>query len=785
MQEHSFGTWLKLRRKALDLTQAELANQVGCSAAAIRKIEAEERRPSAQIAERLAEIFSVPQNERATFLRFARGELRAAPAGTEKDFPWHRATKPTRSNLPATITSLIGRQQEIARVHEYLLNPDIRLVTLIGPPGIGKTRLSIEAARTVLPDFSDGVFFVALTPLEDSSLLAPTIVQALEYRETKGQPAGQHLPDGIGDKQMLIVMDNCEHLVEDIATLASQLLSACSRLKILATSRESLRVSGEWLYAIPALNVPRENPSIDIETASAFPALTLFAERARAVRYDFSLDAGNIHAVASICAQLDGLPLAIELMAARMRLMTPQALLEHLNSQFILSADGMRSISTRQKTLQDAIAWSYNLLSEEEQSLFAYLSIFSGGFSLEAAETIFSEMFAGKSISDLITSLFDKSLLQRAFDTRGEIRFSMLVTIQQFALNRLQKMGNEAQARDKHFAYFLDLAERADKELRGSNQLEWLHRLEALRDNLRAALEWAIQMRETKLALQLARKLDWFWFVRSDHTEGRQWLQRVLALHDAPLYPELYAEALTQLAHHTWLQVGAEDARAPAEQALQVARAHNDTWNTAKALAILGLVLTDEDNFSAAQAALEQSQRLYQEVHDRWGYAHAVTCLGQVFHRWGDQATALSLREQALMLFRELGDRYFESATLGYIGMVQLKQGNLTRGTAALRESLILAQQLESKYEIAMFLTSFAEVAWLQNNPRRTVHLYLAARNIYESIGAWQKSEETKFENILAPCRAAFGEAAFADAVEQGRAMTMEQAIEYALEQNP
>jgi predicted ATPase/DNA-binding XRE family transcriptional regulator len=779
MQEHSFGHWLKLRRKALDLTQAELASQVGCSAAAIRKIEAEERRPSVQAAQRLAEIFNIPQGEQKNFLRFARGGLRSAPAEVIKEFPWHMVTRLPRTNLPAPVTSLIGRAEEIEGVNDYLLRPDTRLITLMGPPGIGKTRLSIEAARAVLPDFPDGVFFVALTPLEDPSLLAPTIAQALEYIETKVQPVSKQLVESIGDKRMLLVLDNCEHLVEHVSRLAATLLSACSRLKILATSRESLRISGEWLYPLPPLNSPKEHSSVDMDTASQFPALMLFAERARAVHPNFALHPGNLQAVASICAHLDGLPLAIELMAARMRLISPYALLAHLNSHYVLSADGPRSMSTRQKTLNDTLSWSYNLLSEAEQRLFAYLSVFPGGFTAEMVETIFSPLFAGTSVSALITSLSDKSLLQRAFDAHSQTRFSMLVTIQAFALNCLQAMKEEADAHNKHLKYFLDLSERADRELRGLHQAAWLSHLGAERDNLRSALEWAIETRQIEAALRLTCRLDWFWFVRSDHTEGRHWLEGVLALPEASLHPELYAEALTQLAHHLWLQIGPIEARPPVEKALAVTHENEDKHNTAKALAILGLVLIDEQDFGAAHATLEESKALFREVRDDWGYAHAMMSLTLAPYRQDDRVTALSLYEQVLELFRKLGDMYFQSVALRLIGILKVELGNVTTGEAALQEALTLSRQLDSKYEIAAELWAFGRAAEASGKLTRAVRLYSASRTIFDSIGAWPGHDVD--ENSLATYHTELGEPAFTAAVEVGRAMTMDQAIAYAL----
>jgi len=492
----------------------------------------------------------------------------------------------------------------------------------------------------------------------------------------------------------------------------------------------------------------------------------------------------NIKTVSAICAHLDGLPLAIELIAARMRLMSPESLLARLNDQFILTADGMRAASARQKTLNNAISWSYNLLSEEEQKLFARLSVFSGGFTLEAAEGIFSNIIEEKSVSNLITSLLDKSLLQRTFDERGEPLFTMLVTIQQFARERLRGMGEEVEIRNRHLAYFLDLTKEADKELRGPNQLEWLHRLEVMRDNFRAALGWAIETRQTELALQMARKLHWFWFVRGDHTEGRQWLGRALALPDAPMYPEVQAEALTQIAHHTWLQIGAKRARPLVEQALSVARAHDDKGNTAKALAVLGLVLTFEHDFVVAKSTLEESIGLFQEVDDKWGYAHAVICLALGPYMQDDRATSLALHEQALVLFREIGDRYFQSAALRFIGNLLVKQGDWTRGAAALREALILARELGSIWEVAAVLWSLTDAVQGAGDYARAVRLNWAAKNIFESIGTWNHEDESVFEKVLEDCRAELRELEFAIAVEQGRAMTIEQAITYALEES-
>jgi non-specific serine/threonine protein kinase len=581
---------------------------------------------------------------------------------------------------------------------------------------------------------------------------------------------------------MLLVLDNCEHLIEQVASLSSDFLSACSSLKILATSRESLRVSGEWLYPVPTFDTPTDPSAIDVEMAANFPALMLFAERARAVQPDFLLDSKNIQTVSTICTRLDGLPLAIELIAPRMRVMSLEDLLARLKDQFLLFTGEIRAASARQQTLQNAISWSYNLLSLEEQKLFALLSVFSGEFTLEAAEATFSGNVAERSVADHITSLLDKSLLQRTSTSQHEPRFNMLMTIQQFALHQLRSMNAEVDARDQHLAYFLDLAKKADQELRGPNQIEWLNRLNAISDNLRTSLDWAIESRQTQVALEMARKLHWYWFVRGDHTEGRQWLHRVLEMADSSLYPDSRTEALTQLANHVILQIGENEARPLVEQALELARSHGNKHNLARALLILGLVLINETDFAAAQSTLRESITLFEEVFDEWGASNALMCLSWCFLLNEDVGTALPLNQQALAGFQKLGDRYFQCVVLRHYGLASLKQGNLKTAVAALKESLTLAQQFNSRYEIAWTLWRFAEAAKRADQMANAVSLFWAARHMLDLSGAWQQEDRLEFEKELATCQAVLNATEFAKAVEQGRAMTVDQAIEYALQ---
>ena len=828
MEAHSFGYWLRLKRKALDLTREGLADRVGCSAATIQKLEEEERRPSTQIAERLAEIFSIPTHEQTDFLRFARGDLRFAPE-TKEDFPWRTPSKSTRSNLPAPVTSLIGREREIVDVRECLLRTDIRLVTLIGPPGIGKTRLSIEAAHESFNDFPDGVFFIALATLNDPNFLAQALIQALGYVENRDFPATKQLIEGIAEKRILMVLDNCEHLIEAVAPFVSDLLSVCSRLKILSTSRESLRIPGEWLYPVAALDHPKENSPVDLDAILQFTAVTLFAERARAVRPDFNLNADNIETVATICAQLDGLPLAIELIAARIRLMSPESLLDHLNDQFTLFADGMRALPARQKTLHNAIAWSYNLLSDEEQKLFVYLSVFSGGFTFEAAEAILSRIVTEKSVTDLITSLLDKSLLQRVLDREmsSEPRFTMLVTIQQFARERLRRIEKEAETRDWHLEYFRGLAEQAKSHLRSTQQLVWLDHLENELDNIRAALTWAENGGSVQAGLHLVADLSHFWIYRADVKQSRIYIEKLLTKPEAVEDTEANAKGLLiagMLAYFSGDRVAARTLLEASEALWQrLGDAGNHGLVETRDF-LIDMDFDAEHNLALAHHRYQDNLKLCQEVGDPWHIAQAVFEIAWVSEREGDLATAWRGYESSVALFRAQGDNLRASGILALnLGPMAFKAGDYAKARALLEEGLIVYRRARHqlyldvllyllgviavrerdyarakewyseclKFEqdfgetrrVAECLIGFASIAIAKDRVERAVRLLGAAEvQIDARGGLWEDFDQAECERLTKLLRTQLDEDAFAANWAEGRAMTMEQAITYALE---
>lgn len=719
LEDLSFGEWLKRRRKFLGLSQEQLARQLNCSTIMVRKMEAEERHPSAQIVEQLAEIFHISLNERKAFLQFARGNPRFAPTYAKESAPWLKSTAPTRFSVPATVTSLVGREKAIADICEYLLKDGIRLVTLIGPPGIGKTRLGLQVVHQSLSDFPDGVFFVPLAPLEKSSQVAPAIFQALGYVESKNQFTIEQLVKSIGDKQMLIMLDNLEHLIEESALLVSSLLSACPHLKILCTSRESLRVPGEWIYPVPTLEFPTNTADLDIGDISRFSALTLFVERARAVSPGFSLNAGNLPLVASICARLDGVPLAIELIASRIRFTSPQNLLQQMDEQFIMSADGMRGVSARQKTLRNAIQWSYNLLSSEEQELLVRLSVFSGGFTMEAVEAIFADVAEKKSVTNLVNLLLDKSLLQRSPGEYDGARFSMLMMIQEFGLEQLRRADKESVMRDKHLAYFLKLAEQADQEVHGPDQLAWIERIERNHNNFQAALDWCVNNQHTEFALRLLGALGWAWWVRGHYSEMRNWFDKIRVLPGVYDHPAMYATLLNRVGGQSWNIGNDRDAQSLLEeaQAIWLSLSKKGEVGLADCLSWMGLVAMDGDgDVAKAGSLVEKSIALYQKHADSWGCAISMLNAGYVRLGRSRSISPLSWFEQSLHLFEQLGDRWGKSSVYQCMGRIYLDQGEYEKAHFCFEQQMTIDENLRNISAIINGLCDLGHLSLFQGN---------------------------------------------------------------------
>jgi predicted ATPase len=487
----------------------------------LQKIEADKRRPSPPMAESLARTLGLPSDQRAAFVEFARSGRRAMVGAS-----FHPP-----SNLPAPPTPLIGRERDVAAVRQRLLREDTRLLTLVGPPGIGKTRLALKVAADVRDCFDDGVFFVPLAPITNPDLVAPTILQALGLKESGRQSPVDHLSDYVRDKLMLLVLDNLEQVIA-AAPMIARLLAACPLLNILATSRIALRVRAERQFPIPPLALPDLARLPSPEWLDRYSAIALFLDRAQAVAPDFVITETNASAVAHICHRLDGLPLAIELIAARVKIMSPAELLARLGGKLLLRSDGLRDIDERQRTLQNAIEWSYNLLPPQEQTLLARLAVFVGGWTLDAAECVCGdpELLSSAPVHDLLTLLLNKSLLVRQMRDDGP-RLSMLEMVREYALERLDASGAVEATRRRHAEYWLALAERVEPNLSGREPTAWLDQLERDHDNFCAALGWAFDHEEIQIAARLCNALWRFWYAHGHFGEARRWLAQVL---DAP-----------------------------------------------------------------------------------------------------------------------------------------------------------------------------------------------------------------------------------------------------------
>jgi len=556
----SFGQLVKRWRRALDLTQQDLAERVGYSVVTIRKIEADGRRPSRDLAERLGRSLGVPPTAMAAFISLARVDPAAdADAGTDRRSPAMLLRNPAASDLTAassTVTSapgapaaltvpgsvipirtpgnvavpltrLIGRDQETTDLIELLRQPDIRLVTLVGPPGIGKSRLSLAVAGRMEAIFPDGVHVVPLAPITDPTLVGPTVAAALGLKGAAREPMLSNLTGYLRGRRLLIVLDTMEHLL-DAAPMVADILTACPGLTVLTTSREPLRLRGERLFPVPPLALPAPGESLSPERMASYSAIELFVERAQAVDPQFRVNPGNAVDVAAICAKLDGLPLAIELVAVRVNLLAPHELLGRMDQRLALLTGGARDLPLRQQTLRATLDWSYQLLDDAEQTLFARLSVFAGGCSLTAAEQVANpDGDLSMPVLDSLAALADKNLMRREDRADGERYFVFLETVREFARERLAECGELEILRERYGTYFLRLAEQLSTSW---TQDDWLDRVDAEYANLRAALEWQIQRGDADAALRLVAALWRFWHIRAHQSEGGRWITMALAL---------------------------------------------------------------------------------------------------------------------------------------------------------------------------------------------------------------------------------------------------------------
>ncbi len=743
----------------------------------------------------------------------------------------HLSEKPARqagtrpTNLPVQQTRFVGREKEVAGARELLLRPEVRLVTVTGPGGIGKTRLVVQVASGLGERFPGGIHFVPLSAVRDPRLIASVIVQTLGIRERGGQSAlealNEHLRESLRGA-MLLVLDNFEHLVEGAPAVA-ELLARGPELKIVVTSRAALHVYGEHEFPVPPLGLPDARSLPGVEALSKYSAIALFVQRAAAAKPGFELNAENAQAVAEICLRLDGLPLAIELAAARIKVLSAFSLRTRLASRLQLLTGGARDLPQRQQTLRAAIDWSHDLLNAAEQRLFRRLAVFAGGCTLEGVEAVCDA--PGDLDLDLLdgmASMVDKSLVQQVERAGGESRFAMLETIREYALEKLEASGEQAPIKRAHAAYCLVLAEEVATEQSAAEGEEWLERFSVEHDNFRAALEWLTETGDAEWGLRLGTALFRFWEMQEHLAEGRDRLGKLLRLPGAAAARKARARAVFAAGVLASTQGDYPAANASFRESLEIARQAGDPRGVAVSLNGLAVIARDQGDASSARALFEESLELWREagdqkaiaralsnlasvvqlqgdhdgaralyaeclaifqgLEDRTGVAWSMNQQGDVARQQGDSAAARSLYEQALAIFRELGDRWGIAGTLADLGNLAREEGDHATAHQRYRESLRIFEDLGHKRGMARLLECYACSAAVQLEAERSLRLAGAAAALRKSIGApLTPAEQGKLDAALHPARQALTSTAGVTAWLEGWALPVEKAIEEAL----
>ena len=680
------------------------------------------------------------------------------------DFPPLRSLNTRPNNLPVLRTETVGRERELAEVAALLARDDVRLVTLTGAGGIGKTRLALAAAAESVESFAHGVFAVSLAALRDPALVIPAIAAAIGVRETPGRDIRDSLHDYARDKQLLLVLDNFEHLLS-AASAIGDLLSVASATRVLVTSQAPLRLYGEHEYDVPPLAVPAGEDGPDVERSAS---VQLFLERARDVRPDFAITEENGSAVAKICSRLDGLPLAIELAAARVRLLSPQAMLERLDQRLPLLTGGARDLPPRQQTLRNAMEWSFGLLEPAEQDLFGRLSVFAGGCTLDDAEAVLPEDPSERSLLlDRLESLLAKSLLRR--DGRG--RFSMLATIREFARERLDADPRVRSVSERHARHFLELAKHADLRLHTGDELGWLDRLDAEGDNLRAALGWCFgRDGERALGAELAAALAFYWFVRARNTEASGWLDRV-----APDAEPGAAFATAWAAFFTGERGEVEPAADLARRAIAAARLSGDDRALVAAFAFLAL-LTAGGEAPDVRTAADEALAVARRLGDDWWLAFAAAIRGEVARMDRDYDAALGWYAESRAAALRTGERMVLTLSAVNPAHIMLARGDAETARRYFRESLSLFRELGNQWGMAYALVGLGGVANAEGRAADAVRLLGAADAWFARMGIQiQATDRADYERYLADARSRLGDS-FADAWREAHSVSLDDA---------
>lgn len=739
----SFAQLLRRYRRAAGLTQEELAERAGLSARAVSDLERGENRiPRRDTLDLLADALHLSAEERGALdgtIQRTRAPMSPSTPGQVPTFEG----EPTRPDtLPAQPTPFIGREREVEAVRARLLDPETRLLTLTGPGGVGKTRLALQAAAAARPAFADGVAFVTLAALSDPDLVLPTIARAVGVGDEAGRPLADTLAAVLRGKRLLLVLDNCEQVLP-AADAVQVLLLAAPGVKALATSRAALRVRGERLHPVEPLAVPRP-PLPPLEALSQYDAVALFIARAQDADPGFAVTNATAPAVAEICARLDGLPLAIELTAARVRLLAPEALLARLSSRLKVATGGARDLPERQRTLRAAINWSHELLDPGERMLLRRLAVFTGGRTLEAVEAVCNANGdLPREALDGVESLVDKSLLRRedGAGAEGEPRLVMLETVHEYARERLEASGERATTERAHALYYCALAEEAEPRVREENPA-WLARLDREHDNLRAALRWAGEGGFAALELRLASALSRFWETRAHWTEGRRHLREALAR-----APEAATSARACALRGAGFLASAQgdmgEAQRLTEEALAAYRVLGDEQDAASTLSNLSYVAGRRGDYAAAMRYNEEGLEVARRLGDQMAVAGTLNNMGLAVMQGGDLEQAMDLLTESLGLFRALGNRSFVARTLLNQGIVAVFQGDYATAERLLQETFDLLQTLGDTYGLAVMLQSRGLLLLRQGDVDGALVDLRRALDMQREMGAYYEGTES------------------------------------------
>lgn len=700
-------------------------------------------------------------------------------------FPRNNTKIPTKTNLTHHLSSFIGRKKELAQVHQYLAQT--RLLTLIGVGGCGKTRLAQQVTTELLSThlFEDGVWWVELAALHDPGLVSQAVAQALGIRESFDQPTVESLIDYLAERHLLLVLDNCEHLRDVCAQIAEKLLLGSPQLKILATSREPLGLAGEITFLVPSLSLPESSRSLVSSDLSGYDAPALFLERARSVLPSFTVTEQNMPAILQVCQRLDGIPLAIELAAARVNVLTIEQIAERLADRFtLLTSSNRAAVLPRHQTLRAAIDWSYDLLSERERILFRRLAVFSGGFTLAAVEAICTDDHLQHSeVLDELSRLVSKSLLVADVFGQRQARYHTLEMIRQYVLNLLRESGEEHALRDRHCDWFLVWAEEARAQWRGPRQIEVFDQLETEHDNLRTALEWSKgDARLTERGLRFGGALWRFWEIHGHLREGLQHLTEILTLPNAQARSTARARALYGAGYLSMMQ-GTEKSFASSEtflsESLAIAQELDEPQLIAFGIYGFGILARYRGDNERAVEQLGESLALFRQLGDRVGTYISLYNLAEAATARGNYEQAETLHEESLALKRAQGDEWSIANSLMSLAILARLQGNHQQALEYIQEGLALFQKIGDRTNIAFCLLEFSIISALQGHSQLAIQTYAAADRVLEDLGYLKEhAYRAESERQLATTRSRMGEARFNAAWESGGALSVEQAIQ-------